>query len=72
MALGAVAFWHSEDGWGAIEDATRPGLGFVHFSQIRGLKGYRELVAGNQVEFEWGDDLSQDGCQWRVRWVRPI
>ncbi|HEY1832759.1 MAG TPA: hypothetical protein VGG38_21150 [Acidimicrobiales bacterium] len=72
MALGTVAFWHGEDGWGAIEDRTRPGLGFIHYFQIRGIKRYRELVPGNQVEFEWQDGLGQDGCQWRVQWVRPI
>jgi cold shock CspA family protein len=72
VALGTVAFWHSEEGWGAVKASDRSGVGFVHFSQIRGMQGYRELVPGNSVEFEWADDMGQDGCQWRVAWVRPI
>jgi cold shock CspA family protein len=72
MARGTVTFWHSDEGWGAIEAADRAGTGFVHFSNIRGVEGYRELSAGAPVEYEWGDDLAQDGCQWRVAWVQPV
>jgi cold shock CspA family protein len=70
MALGTVAFWHDEEGWGAITAPDRPGVGFVHFSNIRGIDGYRDLVPGSSVEFEWLDDFEQDGCQWRAKWVR--
>src|SRR5581483_1158925 len=72
VAQGVVAFWHSEDGWGAIQAPEHPVLGFAHFSHVRGVEGYRELVAGGAVEYEWGDDFGQDGCQWRVAWVRPL
>jgi cold shock CspA family protein len=68
MAAGDVAFWHREEGWGAITASDRPGLGFVHFADIRGA-GFRELIPGTSVEFEWRDDFEQDGCQWRVSWV---
>jgi cold shock CspA family protein len=72
VSRGTVAFWHNEDGWGAITAPDRPGLGFVHFSNLQGVEGYRDLVPGESVEFEWLDDFEQDGCQWRVGWVRPI
>ncbi len=66
-----MAFWHGEDGWGAISAPGRPGVGFVHFSHVR-TQGYRELFVGEEVDFEWADDAGQDGCQWRVAWVRPV
>lgn len=58
-------------GWGAITAPDLPGVGFVHFSNVTGIAGYRNLVPGTSVEFEWLDDLKQDGCQWRAAWVRP-
>lgn len=71
MSIGTVAFWHSDEGWGAIAAPDRSGVGFAHFSNVRGIEGYRELCPGSSVEFEWLDDFEQDGCQWRVAWVRP-
>ena len=67
---GTVAFWHTEEGWGAVRSPDRPGIGFAHFSHITGVEGYRELREGEVVEFEWADDFPQDGCQYRVAWVR--
>jgi cold shock CspA family protein len=72
MSHGTVAFWHSEEGWGAITAPEQTGLGFVHFSHMRDVEGYRGLAQGEQVEYEWADDFAQDGCQWRVAWVRPV
>ena len=72
MSYGTVAFWHSEDGWGAITSPERSGLGFAHFSHIQDVDGFRDVVQGQVVEFEWLDDLGQDGCQWRVAWVRTV
>jgi cold shock CspA family protein len=72
VELGTVAFWHAEEGWGAVEVPGRPGVGFAHFSHIRGIDGYRELYTGQPVEVEWADDFGQDGCQWRVASVRPV
>lgn len=66
-----MAFWHAEEGWGGIEAPDHPGTGFVHFSQVR-MEGYRQLLPGQTVEYEWADDFGQDGCQWRVAWVRPV
>lgn len=68
---GRVAFWHAEEGWGAVEVPGREGVGFTHFSQIVGVSGYRELLPGEPVEVEFGDDHGQDGCEWRVASVRP-
>ena len=70
MALATVAFWRDEGGWGAITAPDRLGDGFVHFSNITGIDSYRDLIPGSSVEFEWLDDLKQDGCQWRVASVR--
>lgn len=70
--MGTVAFWHQNEGWGAVRTANRSGVGFVHFSVIRGVSGLRALIPGEAVEFEWEDDFGQDGCQWRVAWVRPL
>ena len=72
MARGTVATWHDEEGWGSLTAPDRPGSGFVHFSNVDGVEGFRALVPGSSVEFEWLDDLGQDGCQWRVAWVRSI
>ena len=71
MATGTVAFWRDEEGWGAISAPGHPGLGFAHFSHIR-AEGYRTLHKGQRVEYEYSDDLAQDGCQWRVEWVRAL
>lgn len=67
---GTVAFWHSEEGWGGVRTPDRPGVGFTHFSDIRGVDGYRELHKNQAVEFEWAGDYQQDGCQYRIAWVR--
>ena len=72
MSRATLAFWHPEDGWGAISALEHPGVGFVLFSMIRGAAGYRDLVPGEVVEYEWADDFEQDGCQWRPSWVRPL
>ena len=66
---GTVAFWHSDEGWGAVRTPDRPGVGFTHFSQIRGGDGYRELHKNQAVEFEWAGDFQQDGCQYQIAWV---
>ena len=50
MTRGTVAFWHSEEGWGAIAAPDRPGVGFVQ--NVQGLEGYRDLIPGSSVEFK--------------------
>jgi len=54
VALGIVKFWKSEQGWGAImSDALPPGAdAWVHFTAIE-ADGYRDLDAGDVVEFDF-------------------
>ncbi|GAA2012615.1 cold shock domain-containing protein [Nakamurella flavida] len=53
MARGTVKFLKTEKGWGAISSPELPpGCdAFVHFSEIQ-ARGYRELHAGDRVEFD--------------------
>ncbi|WP_433664126.1 hypothetical protein ACQPW1_19545 [Nocardia sp. CA-128927] len=52
---GAVREWHAEEGWGVIDAAAVPAL----------KSERRDLVAGEQVEFEW-ELAEQDGFQFRA------
>lgn len=70
METGVVAFWHTEEGWGAATTPAHPGMGFVHFSMIRDMPGFRELVPGEEVDLEYGGLYPRDGCDWRVEWLR--
>ncbi len=63
MAFGTVAFWNDTEAWGAITTPDRPGLGFVSFGQIRGVEGYRELIAGQDVEFECAPQGPRTGVE---------
>src|SRR5207253_7664496 len=36
---GDVAYWHAEEGWGAVRTPQLAGVGFMHFSHIRGMEG---------------------------------
>ena len=54
-----MAFWHQDDGWGAMEVPGRPTLGFVHFSRIEDVPGYRDLIGGEAREVEWADDSAE-------------
>jgi CspA family cold shock protein len=53
MAHGTVRFWKAEKGWGAISSPELPPGrdAFAHFSDIV-ASGYRELKAGDEVEFD--------------------
>jgi hypothetical protein len=33
---------------------------------------YRALKKGPEVEYEFADNFEQDGCQWRVAWVKAL
>lgn len=68
---GAVTFWHADEGWGGVEVSGRAGVGSAHFSPITGVSGYQELVLGEPVDVEFGDNAAQGGCQWRVASIRP-
>lgn len=65
-----VKFYKSEKGWGAISSEALPPQrdAFVHFSVIDG-DGYRELTAGDVVEFEF-EEVTQDSFRYRATRVR--
>lgn len=69
---GTVRLWHREDGWGVIDSPHTPGGCFAHFSNISGVVGFRELVEGESVEFDWEPSPAggQDGCAFRALTVR--
>lgn len=69
---GVVKFWKLEKGWGAISsDALPPGRdAFVHFSVIE-AEGFRELAAGQPVEFCFVE-ARQDSFDFVAEWVRPL
>lgn len=68
---GTCAFWHEDEGCGAVAVPGRPGVGFTHFSFIQGT-GHRYLVPGEPVEMVWGSGRGQDGCDWLAASVRPV
>jgi CspA family cold shock protein len=68
-SIGTVRFWLREEGWGAIDSPATPGGCFVHFCDINWPSGYRELVEGETVDFEWAETAtpgSQDGFSFRA------
>jgi cold shock protein len=70
MARGTVKFYNENKGWGGISSAELPD-GFdawVHFSAIE-AEGYRFLISGQDVEFEY-EPCVQDS--WRFRATRVV
>lgn len=70
MTVGTVKFFKPEKGWGAIASADLPD-GFdawVHYSVIEGT-GFRELAAGDTVEFDY-EAAQQDSFRFRATRVR--
>lgn len=72
VSRGVVKFWREEKGWGAI---TSPDLpeghdAWVHFSAID-FDGYRNLVAGQQVEFKYRA-VRQESFDFVADWVKPL
>ena len=72
MAIGIVKFYKAEKGWGAItsDDLPGPGDAFVHFSAVEGT-GYRELTAGDTVEFDV-EPARQDSFDYVATRVRHL
>ena len=72
MVTGIVKFYKVEKGWGAISSEALPAAAdaWVHFSMIEG-SGYRELVAGDVVEFEF-EAAQQDSFRYRATWVKRL
>ncbi|MET9341185.1 cold shock domain-containing protein [Nonomuraea sp. NPDC003804] len=72
MTRGTVKFWKPEKGWGAISSPDLPPGkdAFAHFSDIVGA-GYRELHAGDPVEFDLVE-RSQDSFDFCATNVRKL
>jgi CspA family cold shock protein len=72
MARGVVKFFRPEKGWGAIASAELPDGydAWVHFSVID-APGYRDLVKGDEVEFEY-EPAQQDSFRFVATRVKTI
>jgi cold shock protein len=72
MAIGTVMFFKREKGWGAIASEELPAGkdAFAHFSVIQG-EGFRELTAGEGVEFDF-EPAQQDSFEFRATRVRRL
>ncbi|MGI3783116.1 MAG: cold shock domain-containing protein [Janthinobacterium lividum] len=66
-----MKFYKTEKGWGAItSDAVPEGDAWVHFSVIEGT-GYRELTAGELVDFDF-EPAQQDSFRYVATRVRRV
>ncbi len=66
---GTVREWHDEDGWGVLDSPETPGGCWAHFSMVQ-VDGYRSLLEGQAVHFEWERGW-QDGYDFRAVRVHP-
>jgi CspA family cold shock protein len=83
-SVGAVRVWHREEGWGVVDCPDTPGGCWAHFSHlwhedvaplepgevVEVSGGYRELFAGETVDFDW-EPANQDGYAFRAVSVIP-
>lgn len=72
MARGVVKFFRAEKGWGAISSPELP-VGcdaWVHYSAIQ-MDGYRELAAGDRVDFNY-EPAQQDSFRFRATRVEKL
>lgn len=69
---GRVRFWNADRGWGAISSDELPEGqdAFTHCSVLEG-RGFRELQAGDLVEFE-AVPARQDSFRWVTEQVRVV
>jgi len=72
MAIGTVKFFRAEKGWGAISSPDIPdgADAWVHFSVID-MDGFRELRAGDRVEFSY-EAVQQDSFRFRATRVSKL
>ncbi|MET0448800.1 MAG: cold shock domain-containing protein [Aeromicrobium sp.] len=61
---GIVRLWVDDEGWGVVDSPATPGGCWAHFSAVA-VAGYRDLQAGDQVEFEY-ERVDQDGFDFRT------
>jgi cold shock protein len=67
VCSGRLKFFMSDEGWGGIQSRDAPGDVWVHYPVIEGA-GYKELVAGETVEFRY-EEVAQDSWRFRTTWV---
>ncbi|MCT2183253.1 cold-shock protein [Brevibacterium casei] len=67
MTTGTVKWFNAEKGYGFIQPDDGSADVFTHYSAIEST-GYRELVEGQNVEFE--SEMGQKGLQTTT--VRPL
>jgi CspA family cold shock protein len=70
VVKGTVESWSDEVGFGVLSSPDVRGEVWAHFSQIR-ADGYRRLVAGEPVEFEY-ETPGQGGYPHRAVGVRSL
>jgi len=70
VSTGTVREWWADEGWGILTSPETPSGCWAHFSTLR-IDGYRTLVPGQRVSFEW-ESPGQDGYGHRAVWVAPI
>lgn len=73
MALGTVKFYKSAKGWGSISSPDLPpGMdAFISFADTKGQAGFRELAAGDDVEFDYRP-AHQDTFRFVATWARRV
>ena len=54
MATGTVKFFNAEKGFGFIAPSSGEKDVFVHFSNLVGQQGFKNLEDGQEVEFDVG------------------
>lgn len=54
MATGTVKFFNAEKGFGFITPSSGEKDVFVHFSNLVGQQGFKNLEDGQEVEFDVG------------------
>ncbi|MGJ0119969.1 cold-shock protein [Williamsia sp. MIQD14] len=62
--VGTVRTWNADEGWGVLDAAETPGGAWAHYSEIRGMSGFRTVEVGARVEFAW-EAAEQDGHHFR-------
>lgn len=68
--VGVVRQWDNEAGRGVIDSPDTPGGCWAHFSDVAAV-GYKCLVPGQAVNFEW-EAADQDGFSYRAMRAWPF
>lgn len=66
--MGVVRVWHPDEGWGVLDLPETVSGCWCHFSVVD-MVGYRELRAGQRLEFDW-KPADQDGYDYRASRAR--